>query len=77
MTLTGKRYDLKTEKEETFLVMKSLIQNSEFNIVIENTQKLLQHSPEWKERYTGYAKEISDNIDFIKSMRKNFGNGHR
>lgn len=44
----------------------------EFNSVIEETRELLKDFPEWKKRYTGYAKKILDNIDLIKSKRSKF-----
>ena len=43
-----------------------------FQVVIEETQKLLNENPEWRERYADYAALISKNSDFIKSSRQKF-----
>lgn len=45
---------------------------NEFMQVIKETRLLLQVKSEWRERYAGYAKNISANIPEIESARKRF-----
>jgi len=44
----------------------------EFEKVITDTLTLLENNPEWIQRYLGYAKDISKNLDSIRSVRKTF-----
>jgi len=44
----------------------------EFKQVIKETRLLLADNNEWEERYAGYAKKISENIDVIKIVRSSF-----
>lgn len=37
--------------------------------IIKEVQVILSDNPEWKERYNSYAKNLLDNIDFIKNNR--------
>lgn len=40
--------------------------------IIKDAQKLLAENTEWVERYNGYAKDLLENIDVIKSNRSKF-----
>jgi hypothetical protein len=75
ITLSGIKYNLKAKKEMAALAVESLLLDCEFcefNEIIENTRKLLDDYPEWQERYAHYAKDISSNINYIKSVREKF-----
>lgn len=45
---------------------------NEFMKVIQKTRELLEKNSEWRERYAGYAKNISDNSPTIKKIRSSF-----
>lgn len=45
---------------------------NDFLSVIEETQFLLKNNSEWRGRYASYAKKVSENIAFIKSVRSSF-----
>jgi hypothetical protein len=51
--------------------MKEVTKN-EFMQVIEETRLRLKGNSEWRERYAGYAEEISNNKDTITEVRKGF-----
>ena len=40
--------------------------------IIKEAQELLYNNPEWKNRYKGYADNLSANISIIKSNRRRF-----
>jgi hypothetical protein len=51
--------------------MKEVMKN-EFMQVAEKTRARLKENSEWKERYAGYAREISDNRSTIRDVRSTF-----
>jgi hypothetical protein len=48
------------------------VTKNEFMQVIEETRLRLKKNSEWRERYSGYAKEIMNNHSTIKSVRSSF-----
>ncbi len=48
----------------------------DFIDVINETRCLLNQNDEWRSRYEGYAQKITQNLDFIKSVRKSFRQWH-
>jgi hypothetical protein len=46
--------------------------NQNYQVIIEETQKLLNENTEWRKRYANYANLILKNYEFIKSSRKKF-----
>jgi hypothetical protein len=72
INISGKHFNLAVKKEEAIIAMELIVENYEFYKVIDDTRKLLHNNLEWQERYPKYAKEISNNIEDIKSVRNRF-----
>lgn len=72
ITLDESCYDLKTQYDNAMKEVLRLMHKNEFSSVIQETRLLLSSNNEWVNRYVTYADKISDNIDFIKSVRKSF-----
>ncbi len=71
-TADGSCYDLKIQYDGAMKEVLKLVLRSEFLSVIEETRLLLDSNREWLDRYISYAKKISDNMVFIKSVRRSF-----
>jgi hypothetical protein len=48
------------------------VMKERFMRIAETTRALLKKNSEWKERYAGYAREISDNSSTIRGVRSTF-----
>ena len=46
--------------------------NSELENTVIETLDLLEKNPEWKDRYTKYVEDISNNLEFISFVRRSF-----
>lgn len=72
ITVYGSMYDLKIQYNWAMKEVQRLVLQTEFLSVVEETRQLLSQNDEWIGRYVTYADKISDNMDFIKSVRGSF-----
>lgn len=72
IAMDGSCHNLRTQYDLAMQDVLNLVIKSEFLSVIEETRLLLDNDREWLGRYIKYAKKISDNMVFIKSVRSSF-----
>jgi hypothetical protein len=46
--------------------------NGDYESIIKQTRDKLEETPEWRDRYLRYAKEINKNLGLISSVRTTF-----
>lgn len=68
----GLSFHLDVECDKAMNSVKRLMLRQEFGDVVDKTKALLKQNIEWRARYEDYARKITQNLDFIKTVRESF-----